>query len=107
MYSLNIIRCNTRQVKNTVRRYFGSIRGTTAIEYATIASLLAIAITGAVWMVGNAVKSDYEAIASGIGPETAGPNNSPDPCRQGGVNCGGNGRGRGGERGERGGRGNK
>ena len=102
MYLMNTIRCNIWRLKNTVRRYFGLTGGATAIEYAIVASLLAIAITGAVWMVGDAVKSDYDAVASGINSETAGPNNAPDPCWQDGANCGGNGRGGGGAGGERG-----
>ena len=101
MYSMHTMRCNIRRVRDTVRRYFGSTRGATATEYAIVACLVAVAITGAVWLVGDAVKSDYDAVADRIGPETAGPNNSLDTCRRGGANCGGSGRVGGGQRGKK------
>lgn len=81
------------RIRSTVRRYFCSTRGATAIEYAIVACMVAVAITGTVWMVGSAVKSDYEAVASGISLDTTDPNKSPDPCQQSGSNCGVKGRG--------------
>lgn len=80
------------RIRYTVRRYFLSTRGATAIEYAIVACMVAVAITGTVWMVGSAVKSDFETVASGISLDTMAPNKSPDPCQQSGTNCGVKGR---------------
>ncbi len=90
---MHTMKCNIRRVRDAVRRYFCSTRGATSLEYAVVACLLSIAIIGGVWMVGNAAKSNYEAVASGISPESVTINKASDSCRQGGVNCGSRGRG--------------
>ncbi len=93
MYYSPTIRHNIWSIGDAVRRYFCSTRGATSLEYAVVACLLSIAIIGSVWMVGNAAKSNYEAVASGISPESVNINKAPDSCQQGGVNCGSRGRG--------------
>jgi pilus assembly protein Flp/PilA len=49
-----------------VRRFVRSESGTTAIEYAIIASGIALAIIAAVQGVGTAVKNDYTSIATAL-----------------------------------------
>lgn len=89
---MHTMKYNIRRARDAARRYFCSTRGATSLEYAVIACLLSIAIIGSVWVVGNAVKSNYEAVASGISSESVNVNKGPDSCQQGGVNCGSRGR---------------
>jgi len=55
-------------METTLRAFFGSLmrdaRGTTAIEYALIAGLIAVVIAVAVGATGTSVKSLYNRVAS-------------------------------------------
>jgi len=67
--------------------------GVTSIEYALIGSLISIVIIGAVLAVGQTLTDTFEFIAdafrseSGVDDGDSG-NKFPDPCEEGGTNCG-------------------
>ena len=96
------------------RSLWRSDRGVTSLEYALMGSLVSIVIVGGALSVGGTVTNTFELVLaaftsggdaeeasedggdSGEGSEGegSGGNNFPDPCQQGGTNCGhGNGNG--------------
>ncbi len=93
-----------------LRRFGRADDGVTAIEYALLASLLAVAIIGAVTMAGSELKYTFESLTNSIsevndsvsggggsGPEDPDPpekNKDKDPCQQRGQNCKDKGKGR-------------
>ena len=82
-----------------LRRFHRANEGVTAIEYALLGSLLAVVIIGGVTMAGGELKYTFEALTNSIadvnvtvsgdssGSDEEG-NDFPDPCEQGGSNCG-------------------
>ena len=95
-----------------LRRFHRANDGVTAIEYALLGSLLAVVIIGAVTMAGGELKYTFEALTNSIadvndtvgggssgsngeGSNEGGGNGFPDPCQQGGSNCGNRGGGQG------------
>ena len=90
-----------------LRRFHRANDGVTAIEYALLASLLAVMIIGAVTMAGSELKYTFEALTNSIAdvndtgsggegsnPETPEDSDGPpkdknkDPCQTAGKNCG-------------------
>ena len=78
-----------------LRRLYRSEDGVTAIEYGLIAALVAVVIISAVTMVGTELTRTFDTVAEAF-PSSAetdsaetDPNNFPDPCAEGGSNCGG------------------
>jgi len=53
-------------MKRQIQRLAMAVEGVTAIEYALIASLLAIVIITAVTGIGSSVKGMFEKVASGM-----------------------------------------
>ena len=53
-------------VAHALRGFLADDRGTTAIEYALIASGIAVAIVGAITLLGERIITLYEAIAAAI-----------------------------------------
>ena len=51
----------------TLLRFFRDERGATAIEYALIASLIGLAIIGAVMAVGQSLNGTFNDAAAGLG----------------------------------------
>ena len=93
-----------------LRRLRRAVAGVTAIEYALLGSLLAVVIIGAVSMAGSELKYTFEALTESIAGvnetvsgSSSGSNDEnsneeegggfPDPCQQGGSNCGNQGQG--------------
>ncbi len=74
-----------------LRRLYRSEDGVTAIEYGLIAALIAVVIISAVTMVGTELNRTFNTVA-GAFPSSASaetdPNGFPDPCQEGGSNCG-------------------
>ncbi len=73
-----------------LRRLYRGEDGVTAIEYGLIAALVAVVIISAVTMVGTELTRTFNTVAEAF-PSSAetDPNNFPDPCEEGGSNCGG------------------
>ena len=90
-----------------LRRFHRANDGVTAIEYALLASLLAVVIIGSVTMAGSELKYTFEALTTSIAdvndtvsggegsdPETPEDSDNPpkdknkDPCQTAGENCG-------------------
>ena len=57
--------------------------GATAIEYGMIAGGISIVIVIAVGLVGGSLTEMFSSVAEAVGAEVF-----PDPCDQGGTNCG-------------------
>ena len=93
-----------------LRRLRRADDGVTAIEYALLGSLLAVVIIGSVSIAGSELKYTFEALTESIvgvnetvsgGSSGSNDENSneeegggfPDPCQQGGSNCGNQGQG--------------
>ncbi len=97
-------------------RFHRANDGVTAIEYALIGSLIAVVIISAVTLAGGELKYTFEALTNSIadvndtvggdssdssgeggneggGGDEGGGNDFPDPCQQGGSNCGNQGGG--------------
>ena len=74
----------------TLRRLSRTESGVTAIEYAIIASLIAVMIIGAVSLIGADLTRTFDTVAGSF-PSSTGddPDDFPDPCEEGGSNCGG------------------
>jgi len=81
------------------RRLLRTEDGVTAIEYGLIAALIAVVIIGAVTMVGTELTRTFDTVAGSFpssaetdpaetDPAETDPNEFPDPCEEGGTNCG-------------------
>ncbi len=86
-----------------LRRLYRSEDGVTAIEYGLISALVAVVIIVAVSMVGTALTRTFDTVAGAFpssasaetdpaetDPAETDPNKFPDPCQEGGTNCGDN-----------------
>lgn len=74
----------------SLSRLLRSESGVTAIEYGLIGSLIAVVIVAAVTMVGVQLTGTFNTVAAGFSSvNEADPNKFPDPCEEGGSNCGG------------------
>jgi len=67
--------------------------GVTSIEYALLGSLISIVIVAAVLAIGETLTDTFELIVDAFGSESGtedgdSDNNFPDPCEEGGTNCG-------------------
>ena len=72
-----------------LRRLLRTEDGVTAIEYGLIASLVAVVIIAAVSMVGTELTRTFDTIAASFPSSTEDNSNEfPDPCEEGGANCG-------------------
>ena len=73
----------------TLRRFLRTEDGVTAIEYGIIAALVAVVIITAVSLVGTELTRTFNTVAGSF-PSSTGddPNKFPDPCEEGGNNCG-------------------
>ena len=66
-----------------------SASGVTAIEYGLLAALIAVVIIVAVFTAGQALSDIFASIADLLLNIAGGKPPFPDPCEQGGTNCGG------------------
>jgi Flp pilus assembly pilin Flp len=74
----------------TLRRLGCREDGVTSIEYGIIASLIGVVIIAAVSSVGTELDRTFSSIAGAFPQQqTEDPNKFPDPCEEGGDNCGG------------------
>ena len=72
-----------------LRRLKRTEDGVTAIEYGLIAALVAVVIIVAVTTVGTELTRTFDTIATSFPSSTEdNSNNFPDPCEEGGTNCG-------------------
>ena len=77
-----------------LRRLYRSEDGVTAIEYGMIAALIAVVIITAVTMVGTELTRTFDTVAESFpssaetDPAETDPKGFPDPCEEGGTNCG-------------------
>ena len=67
------------------RRAMKDRSGATAIEYALIAGSISIVIIVAVGLIGGSVSELFGSVVDALGG-----GGFPDPCDQGGTNCGNN-----------------
>lgn len=64
-YSIAVLRLfREKKVIDFVKRFVRDEEGVTAIEYGLIASLIAVAIIGAVTLLGNNLGNKFNAVAS-------------------------------------------
>ncbi len=74
-----------------LRRLKRTEDGVTAIEYGLIAALVAVVIIVAVTTVGTELTRTFDTVAGSFPSSTEDdPNDFPDPCEEGGTNCGDN-----------------
>ncbi len=84
-----------------LRRLKRTEDGVTAIEYGLIAALVAVVIIVAVTTVGTELTRTFDTVAGSFpssaetdpaetDPAETDPNKFPDPCQEGGTNCGDN-----------------
>ena len=72
-----------------LRRLKRTEDGVTAIEYGLISALIAVVIIAAVTMVGTELTRTFDTVAGSFPSSAEGdPNDFPDPCEEGGTNCG-------------------
>ncbi len=77
-----------------LRRLLRTEDGVTAIEYGLISALVAVVIIAAVTMVGTELTRTFDTVAGSFpssaetDPAEGDPNDFPDPCEEGGTNCG-------------------
>jgi len=53
-------------MRSIIRKFLGDENGVTAIEYALLGSLIAMAIVGSVTLLGGEVKELYDMVASKV-----------------------------------------
>ena len=56
------------KVSENIRKFAADASGATAIEYALIASLIAVAIVVTVGLVGDSLSAIFTSVATGIAP---------------------------------------
>ena len=57
-------------MRNFIKNFANDESGATAIEYGLIAALIAVAIIGAVGLLGGQLKTTFESVTTGITPKT-------------------------------------
>ena len=80
-------------LRRTIRRFFGDDTGSTVIEYATIAALVAVTFISIVIGLGGSISNKFETVDSSVAPAVASVGGTGGGDTAGGGDTGGGGNG--------------